>query len=55
MTPWLVDEKATNVVESLHRVPTLVEDRRPGGRLDAARDDPERLAAGVVVGGVDLH
>ena len=45
----LVDEQPPHVVEPLERVAPLVEDRRALRRLDAARDDPERLARRVVV------
>ena len=37
------------MVEPLERVAPALEDRRALERLDAAGDDPERLAAGVVV------
>ena len=43
------------MVEPFVRVAALVEDRRPRGALDAVRDDPERLAARVVVDRPDLH
>jgi len=46
---WLVDEQAADVVEVLPGEPPLLENRPALERLDAARDDPERLAAGVVV------
>ena len=49
----LVDEQPADVVEPLEREAPLVEDRRAFERLDAAGDDPERLAAGVVVDGLD--
>ena len=41
----LVDEQPPNVVEPLERIAPLVEDGGAARRLDAARDDPERLAA----------
>ena len=50
-----VHEQAPYVVEPVERVAALVEDRRPPRCLDAARHDPERLPAGVVVGCADLH
>ena len=37
------------MVEPLERVAPALEDRRALERLDAAGDDPKRLAAGVVV------
>jgi hypothetical protein len=55
VTARLVDEQPPHVVEPLERIATLLEDRRAAQRLDAARDDPERLAAGVVVDGLDPH
>ena len=45
----LVDEQPADVVEPLERVAASLEDRRAPERLDAAGDDPERLAPGVVV------
>ena len=45
----LVDEQAADVVDVLGGVAPLVEDPRAGERLDAAGDDPEGLARGVVV------
>ena len=53
VAPRLVDEQAADVVESLERVAPAVEDRAPSQGLGAADDDPERLAAGVVVDGAD--
>ena len=49
----LVDEKATDVVEPLERVPPPLEHRRAFRCLHPADDDPERLAARVVVDGAD--
>ena len=49
MAARLEDEQPANVVEALERVATPVEDRGTAQRLDPARDDPERLATGVVV------
>ena len=51
----LVHEQPANVVEPVVRVAPLVEDRRTLRRLDSVRDDPERLARGVVVDRTDLH
>ena len=45
----LVDEQPADVVEPLERVAASLEDRRAPERLDAAGDDPKRLATGVVV------
>ena len=45
----LVDEQPADVVEPLERVAPPLQDRRAPERLDASRDDPERLATGVVV------
>jgi hypothetical protein len=45
----LVDEQATDVVEVIAGEAALVEDRPALQRFDATGDDPERLAAGVVV------
>ena len=46
----LVDEKLPHVIEVLRCESPPLEDRRPLERGDAVRDDPKRLAAGVVVG-----
>ena len=46
-------EQAADVVDVLGRIAPLVEDPRPRERLDAAGDDPEGLACGVVVDGPD--
>ncbi len=51
----LVDEQLAHVVEMLQRKTALVENRAPRGRLDAAGDDPKRLAARVVVDGLDVQ
>jgi hypothetical protein len=53
VSPRLVDEQPPDVVEPLARVAALVEDSGAAERLDSAGDDPERLAAGVVVDGAD--
>jgi hypothetical protein len=53
VTAWLEDEQPAHVVEPFERVAPLLEDRLAGQGLDAAGDDPERLAAGVVVDGAD--
>ena len=45
----LEDEQPADVVEALERVAPPLEDRGAPERLDAAGDDPERLAARVVV------
>jgi hypothetical protein len=45
----LEDEEPADVVEPLERVAPPVEDGRAARLVDAARDDPERLASGVVV------
>ena len=45
----LVDEQAADVVDVLEGVAALVEDRAAGKRVDAAGDDPERLAGRVVI------
>ncbi len=45
----LEDEQAPDVVEACECIAPLVENRRAPERLDAAGDDPERLAARVVV------
>ncbi len=55
MAARLVDEKAAYVVEPLESVAPLVQDRRATRRLDAARDDPERLPGSVVVDRANLH
>ena len=49
VAPRLVDEQPADVVEPLERITSPLEDRRSAQRLDAAGDDPERLATGVVV------
>ena len=51
----LVHEQGAHAVELLLRVAALLEDRRAGDRADAAGDDPERLARGVVVDGRHEH
>ena len=51
----LEDEQPPDVVETRSSVAALVEDRRSARRLDAAGDDPEGLAARVVVDGFDPH
>jgi hypothetical protein len=51
VSAWLEHEQLTDVVEAFGRVAALVEDRRAAQRLDAAGDDPEGLAARVVVDG----
>ena len=47
----LVDEEAADAVEDLAGEPAALEHRPALERPDAAGDDPERLAAGVVVDG----
>ena len=49
----LEDEQAAVGVEVLERETAPLEDRRAVERRDAARHDPERLAAGVVVDRLD--
>ena len=51
----LEDEQPADVVEPLERVASLLEDRRAAQGLDPTRDDPERLAAGVVVDDLDAR
>jgi len=46
---WLVDEQLPDVIEPFERVAPTLEDRRAREGLDAAGDDPEGLAARVVV------
>jgi hypothetical protein len=45
----LVHEEASDVVEPLRGIAPLVEDRPAAQGLDAAGDDPEGLAGGVIV------
>jgi hypothetical protein len=49
----LEDEQPADVVELLLREAALLEDRGAAKRVDAAGDDPERLAGGVVVDCLD--
>ena len=55
MPARLVDQQAAYVVEPVVGVASLVEDRRPAQGIDAAGDDPERLAGSVVVDRANLH
>jgi hypothetical protein len=51
----LVNEEAANVIQPVVRVAPLLEDRVAAQRVHTARDDPERLARGVVVDRTNLH
>ena len=55
MSARLVDEQLPHVVQMLEREAALLENRAPAERLDAAGDDPERLAARVVVDRLDVQ